>query len=166
MKTIALIGDIGSGKTYISRCFGYPVFNADLEVSKLYKKDKYIFKKLKNKLSKYIKTFPVNKKEISKSILANHSNLKKIIKIVHPEIKRKMNIFLKKNNKKKIVILDVPLLLENRINKKKDILVFVQSNKLEILKRLKKRKNFNSNLIKKFRNIQLPLAYKKKSPSL
>ena len=162
MKTIALIGDIGSGKTYISRCFGYPVFNADLEVSKLYKKDKYIFKKLKNKLSKYIKTFPVNKKEISKSILANHSNLKKIIKIVHPEIKRKMNIFLKKNNKKKIVILDVPLLLENRINKKKDILVFVQSNKLEILKRLKKRKNFNSNLIKKFRNIQLPLAYKKK----
>ena len=162
MKTIALIGDIGSGKTYISRCFGFPVFNADLEVSKLYKKDKYIFKKLKNKLSKYIKTFPVNKKEISKSILANHSNLKKIIKIVHPEIKRKMNIFLKKNNKKKIVILDVPLLLENRINKKKDILVFVQSNKLEILKRLKKRKNFNSNLIKKFRNIQLPLAYKKK----
>ena len=73
-----------------------------------------------------------------------------------------MNIFLKKNINKKIVILDIPLLLENKINKKNDILVFVQSKKLDILKRLKKRKNFNSKLIKKFRGIQLTLDYKKK----
>ena len=52
-----------------------------------------------------------------------------------------MNIFLKKNRKKKIVILDIPLLLENKINKKNDILIFVQSKKLDIsLKRLKKEK--------------------------
>ena len=73
-----------------------------------------------------------------------------------------MNIFLKKNKNKKIVILDIPLLLENKINKKNDILVFVQSKKLDILKRLKKRKNFNIKLLKKFRDIQLPLDYKKK----
>ncbi len=40
MIRIALVGDIGSGKSYIARNFGYPVFNADVEVSKLYKKDK------------------------------------------------------------------------------------------------------------------------------
>ena len=73
-----------------------------------------------------------------------------------------MNIFLKKNINKKIVILDIPLLLENNINKKNDILIFVQSNKIEILKRLKKRKGFNSRLLKKFKKIQLPLDYKKK----
>ena len=73
-----------------------------------------------------------------------------------------MNIFLNKNKNKKIIILDIPLLLENKINKKKDILVFVQSKKLDISKRIKKRKNFNSKLLSKFKNIQLPLEYKKK----
>ena len=49
-----------------------------------------------------------------------------------------MNIFLKKNKKSKLIVLDIPLLLENKINKRKDILLFVQSNRTEILKRLKK----------------------------
>ena len=73
-----------------------------------------------------------------------------------------MNIFLNKNKKEKIVILDIPLLLENKINKKGDILIFIQSEKSEVLKRLKKRKNFNKNLYSKFKDIQLPLDYKKK----
>ena len=73
-----------------------------------------------------------------------------------------MNIFIKKNKKKKIVILDIPLLLENKINKKKDILIFVESKKMQILKRLKKRKNFDLKIINKFKKIQLPLDYKKK----
>ena len=53
-------------------------------------------------------------------------------------------------------------MLEKKIEKKNDILVFVQSNKSEIFKRLKKRKNFNLKLLKKFKNIQLSLDYKKK----
>ena len=71
-----------------------------------------------------------------------------------------MNIFLTKHKNNKIVVLDIPLLLENKIDKKNDILVFVKSNKLEILKRLKKRKNFNPKLLNKFKKIQLPLSYK------
>jgi dephospho-CoA kinase len=73
-----------------------------------------------------------------------------------------MYLFLKRHKKKKIVILDVPLLLENKINKKKDILVFIQSKQSDILKRLKKRKNFNQNLLKKFKNIQYSVKHKKK----
>ena len=162
MIKIGILGGIGSGKSYVARNFGYPVFNADLEVSKLYKNDKKIFVKLKKKLSKYIHSFPIKKNEISKAILANKSNLSKIVKIVHFEVRKKMNIFLKKNKNKKIVILDIPLLLENKINNKKDILVFVESKKSEILKRLKKRNNFNKQLFNKFKNFQLPLSYKKK----
>jgi len=41
-----------------------------------------------------------------------------------------MNIFLKNNKKKEAVILDIPLLLENKLNKKGDILIFVQSKKI------------------------------------
>ena len=73
-----------------------------------------------------------------------------------------MILFLRKNKKKKFVILDIPLLLENKINKQNDILIFVQTKKTDVLSRLKKRKNFNKKMIKKFNNIQLSLKYKKK----
>ena len=160
MIKIGILGDIGSGKSYVAQNFGYPVFNADYEVAKLYQKNRKVFNKLKKDLPKYIFSFPMEKKEISNAILANKNNLDKIIKIVHFEIKKKMNLFLKKHKNSKIVILDIPLLLENKI--KNDILVYVQSKRSSTLKRLKKRKNFNQKLLKKFKAIQLPISYKKK----
>jgi dephospho-CoA kinase len=162
MIKIGILGDIGSGKSYVAQSFGYPVFNADYEVTKLYQNNKVIFDKLKIKLPKYIHSFPVDKIEISNAILANKNNLNKIVKIVHTEIRKKLNNFLKKNRNKKIVILDIPLLLENKINKKNDILVYVQSEKSLVTKNLKKRRNFNQKLLKKFKSIQLPISYKKK----
>ncbi len=162
MIRIAILGDIGSGKSYVAKKFGYPVFNADKEVAKLYKKNRKIFDKLKKALPTHITSFPINKKEITSAILANKINLKKIIKIIHLEVRKKMNIFLGKNKKKKIIILDIPLLLENKINKKKDILVFVRASKKDIIKRLKMRKNFNHKLLNKFKKIQLSLDYKKR----
>jgi dephospho-CoA kinase len=162
MIKIGILGDIGSGKSFVAQNFGYPVFNADYEVAKIYQKDKKIFNKLKIKLPKHIHSFPIEKTEISNAILANNNNLNKLVKIIHAEIRNKLNNFLKKNKNKKIVILDIPLLLENKINKKKDILVFVQSKKSMILKNLKKRKNFNQKLFKIFKAIQIPISYKKK----
>ena len=162
MIRIGILGDIGSGKSFVAKNFNYPVFNADEEVGKLYKKSKKTFTKLKKILPRYIFSYPLDKREISKAILANKNNLKKIVKVVHLEIRKKMNIFLKKNKNKKIIILDIPLLLENKINKKKDILIFVHSKKSLINKRLSKRLNLNKKLFNKFRNIQLSLDYKKK----
>ena len=162
MIRIGILGDIGSGKRYVEKKFGYTVFNADEEVGKLYKKDKNIFLKLKKILPKHVHSFPINKNELIKAILGNKNNLKKIIKVVHAGIRKKMYTFIKKNKNKDFLVLDIPLLLENKINKKKDILIYVEANKLDILKRLKKRKNFNQKLLNKFKNIQLPLVYKKK----
>ena len=93
MIRIGILGDIGSGKSYVAKNFGYPVFNADYEVVKLYQQNRDIFKKLRVKLPKYIHSFPIEKKEISNAILANKRNLNKIIKIVHFEIRKKMNSF-------------------------------------------------------------------------
>ena len=162
MIRIGILGEIGSGKSYVANNFGYPVFNADFEVSKLYKKDRNIFLKLNKKLPNYISSFPINKKEITKAILSNKVNLKKIIKIVHSEIRKKLDLFFEKNKNKKFVILDIPLLLENKLNKKGDVLIFVNSKKSDILKKLVKRKNFNKKLFNKFRKIQLSSQYKMK----
>ena len=162
MKRLGILGDIGSGKTYTAKCFGFPVFNADLEVAKIYKNNRKVFQKLKKELPIFFDSFPIKKKEIIDAILSNKRNLKKIIKIVHYEVRKKLYNFLKKNKNKKIVVLDIPLLLENKLNKKKDILIFVESNKSEILKRLKKRKNFNMKVLNNFKKIQLPLDLKRK----
>jgi len=161
MIRIAVLGDIGSGKSYIAKQFGYPVFNADTEVAKLYRKSRKCYNKLKKALPEYIVSFPVKKIEISKAIIADQHNLKKIIKIVHPEVRSSMNNFIKKNKNKKLVILDIPLLMENKINKKNDILIFVDANKKEINKRLKKKLNINPKIIKKFKKLQLPVELKK-----
>ena len=165
MIKLAVVGDIGSGKSYVAKQFGYPVFNADVEVSRLYRKSRKCYKKLKKALPKYIASFPIKKNEISKAIMGGYHNLKKIIKIVHPEIRSRMNNFIKKNKNKKIIVLDIPLLIENKINKKNDILIFVDAEKKEINKRLKKKPNFNSKIIKKFKELQLPVEFKKRQSS-
>jgi len=162
MIRIATVGDIGSGKSHIAKLFNYPIFSADLEVAKIYKINRQCFKNLKKKLPKYFSSFPIQKGEVIRAISDNKTNLKKITKIIHPEIRKKMNIFLKNNKKEDIVVLDIPLLLENKLYQKGDIIVFVQSKKTEIIKRLKKRNNFNLDLLNKFKRIQLPLSYKKK----
>jgi dephospho-CoA kinase len=162
MIRVAVVGDIGSGKSYIARLFGYPIFNADDEVAKLYRKNRRCFNKLKKALPKHIQTFPVNKSSLSQAIIENNYNLKKIINIIHPEIRMKMKQFIKKNKNKKMVILDIPLLIENKMNKKKDILIFVEAGKKEINKRLAKRDNANLGIFKKFKKLQLPIELKKK----
>ena len=115
MIRIAVLGDIGSGKSHVAKLFGFPVFNADAEVARLYRKSRKCYNRLKKALPAYIVSFPIKKNEISKAIIADKWNLKKIVKIVHPEVRFSMNNFIKKNKSKKFVILDIPLLIEKRI---------------------------------------------------
>jgi len=162
MIRIAVLGGVGSGKTYIAKQFGYPVFNADVQVDKLYKQNRKCYKKLKKVLPGFVSSFPVKKSDLTKAIIADFFNLKKIIKIIHPEVRILLKNFVKKNKNKKFVILDIPLFLENKINKKKDILIFIDAKQKEINKRLKKRLNFNAKIVKKFKKIQLSVERKKK----
>ena len=159
MIRLAVIGDIGSGKSYVAKQFGYPVFNADVEVAKLYRKSRKCYNKLKRILPKHVTSFPIKKNDLSKAIMANQQNLKKIAKIVHPEIRSKMKTFIKKNKNKKFIVLDIPLLIENKLNKKNDVLIFVDAKKKDINKRLKKKRKTSRKILKKF---QLPVELKKK----
>ena len=143
MIKIGILGDIGSGKSLLAKQFGYPVFNADEEVTKIYKADNSCFKKLNKILPNYIKSRPIKKKELSRAILENKSSLKKIVKIVHPLVRKRMRKFFKNNYKKKMVIIDVPLLIENKLHNKNFILVFVDAKKSKIIRNLKKRRNSN-----------------------
>ena len=162
MIRIAIVGGIGSGKSYVAKLLGFPVFDADAAVSKIYKNNSKCFMRLKRKMPKFIKSYPINKSEISKAILSNKNNLKKITKIVHPLVKLKMLSFIRKNKKSRAIVLDIPLYFENKINKKGDIIVFVDAKKSQINNKLKRRPKFNIKILKKFKEIQLPIQVKKR----
>ena len=162
MIKIGILGDIGSGKSFVAKQFGYPVFNADKEVSDIYKNDKSCFKKIKKKFPKFITSKFLRKDELGSVLKSNKKNLKKISDIVHPIVRRRMHTFFKKNQKKKMVVLDIPLLVENKLYDKKFYLIFVQSSKNEINKRLKKRPFYNKKIIDYLRKSQKSLTYKKK----
>jgi len=162
MIKVAILGDIGSGKTFVANKFGYPVFNADTEVANIYKKNKNCFLRLKKKFPKFINTYPIDKNQLKNLILKNPNNIKRISKIVHPLVRVEMKRFLRRNAKKKMVILDIPLYIENKLNKKKDILIFVDAKKKEIEKRLKKRKGYNKRILESLKNTQMLASKKKK----
>ena len=162
MKRIAVVGGIGSGKTYAAKLFGLPIFNADKEVSKIYKENKLAYKKLKIKLPNFIFSFPIKKKQISDAVKSNYKNLNLITNIVHPIVRKNMYKFLKNNKKSKAVVLDIPLYFENNLNKKKDIIIFISTKKKLINQGLKKRNKSNTKLLKKLEKFQLSLMIKKK----
>ena len=161
MIRIGIMGGIGSGKSFVARLFKYPIFNADKEVETIYKKNHECFIKLKKKLPNFIESFPVKKKELIQAIKHNKKNLTKISSVVHPIVRNKLKIFLKEN-KNKIVVLDIPLLIENKLNKSSDILIFVKSKQSTILNRLKKRPNFNVEVFKNLKEKQAILSKKRR----
>ena len=162
MIRVCVLGSIGSGKSFIAKLFNYPVFNADKEVNYIYKKDKQCFKKLKKKLPEFIKTFPIKKKELINAISKDNKNLKIISSIVHPIVRKKMYNFINKKKYSKIVFLDIPLLIENKLNKKNDILVFIKAHNSKIISRLKRRKNYNKKILENLKQNQTALKKKER----
>ena len=161
MIKIAILGDIGAGKTFVSKLFGFPVFNADKEVKKIYKSNKKCFNKLKKKFPNKQITYPINKKVLIDIIIEKKQNLKIINEIVHPIVRGRMKSFLKKNKNKKAIVLDIPLYLENKLNKKRDYLVFVKAKTGDINKKISGRKTSNK-LIKLLKSFQMSNKIKKK----
>ena len=162
MIRVCVLGSIASGKSFISKLFNCPIFNADKEVSDIYKKDKSCFRKLNKKFPDYVKSFPIRKIELINAISSNSKSLKFISSIVHPIVRKRMRKFLKEKKNSKMIVLDIPLLLENKLNKKNDVLVFINTQKKKILDRVKKRKYYDKNILKFLKQNQSNLFKKRK----
>ena len=162
MIRVCLMGTIGSGKSFISKLFNCPVFNADKEVNNIYKNNKDCFIKLKKKIPKFIKSFPIRKSELKNAISADSKNLKLISLIVHPIVRSNLRNFLQKKKNSKMIVLDIPLLVENKLYVKGDVLIFIKASKSKIIDRIKKRRNFDKKIINKLKTNQTALSKKMK----
>ena len=109
MIRVCVLGSIASGKSFISKLFNCPIFNADKEVSVIYKKDKSCFRKLNKKFPDYVKSFPIRKIELINAISSNNKSLKFISSIVHLIVRKKNEKISKRKKNSKMIVSRHPL---------------------------------------------------------
>ena len=135
MKKFGITGSLASGKTTASKILSFkkgPLFSADTIVKNLYRKKK--FKSIVSRKFK-IKKKGNLKKILKNKILSNSSNLNKLENIIHPLVRGEMNKFIKKNKRKKLIFFEIPLLIESKLMKKFDVIIYVKAKKSVRLKR-------------------------------
>ena len=137
MIKIGITGSLASGKTTASRILSNkrgPLFSADTAVKALYQN--------KNFKSRIRKKFRIEnndsiKKSLKKLILKNQRNLKTLEKIIHPEVRKKMHKFTSLNKNKKALFYEIPLLIESKLIKFFNVIIFIKSRKELRMKRFK-----------------------------
>ena len=129
MIKIGITGTLASGKTTASKILSFkrgPLFSADKVVKELYKN-----KKFKSLISKRFKITNNNqiKRYLKKIILKNKDNIKKLEKIIHPLVRKKMKRFTSQNRNKKFLFYEIPLLIESKLMKYFNVIVFIKAKK-------------------------------------
>ena len=152
MVRIGILGSVGSGKTFIANIFkelSFNIFSADNEVANIYKNNKIVNKKIAKFFKLKLYKGKINKQDLRDSLKKNPKKFKFLNKTIHPIVRKRLAIFLSRFKKNKLVVLDIPLLVENKMLNFVDILVLVKTRSNSFLSRIKKRKNLD----KQFLNI-------------
>ena len=155
MVRVGILGSVGSGKTFIANIFkelSFNIFSADNEVVNIYKNNKIVNKKIAKFFKLKLYKGKINKQDLRDSLKKNPKKFKFLNKTIHPIVRKRLAIFLSRFKKNKLVVLDIPLLVENKMLNFVDILVLVKTKSNFFLNRIKKRKNLDKqflNILKK-----------------
>ena len=164
MIKVGILGGVGSGKSFVANIFkdlGFNIFSADQIVSQIYERNKNINKKISKFFKFKLYQGRINKNELRDSLKKNPKKFKYLNKIIHPIVRKQLILFLSKYKKNKLVVLDIPLLVENKMFNFVDIFIFVKT-KLAIFKiRIKKRRNLDKKFLKLLENQQVDEKIKK-----
>ena len=162
---IGITGSIGMGKTTVLLMFkknGIKVWNADLEVHKLYKNGNEGYEKIISIYPELKDKIEIDRKKVSNLIRQKKIDLKKIEKIIYPLLKKNRLDFIKENEKERIIAFEIPLLYETGANKWLDYIISVYCSKKTQMERLNKRKNFNKDKINYLLSKQISVKNKNK----
>ena len=162
---IGITGSIGMGKTTVLSMFkknGIKVWNADLEVHKLYKNGNEGYEKIISIYPELKDKIEIDRKKVSNLIRQKKIDLKKIEKIIYHLLKKNRLDFIKENEKERIIAFEIPLLYETGANKWLDYIISVYCSKKTQMERLNKRKNFNKDKINYLLSKQISVKNKNK----
>ena len=135
MLKIGITGSLASGKSTVAKIISfkkYPLFDADKAVKKIYQTKNFktkVLKKFRLKNKKNIKN------KIKKIVSKNRRSLKDLEKIIHPLVRKEIRRFSKINKRKKFLFFEIPLLIESKLMKNYDKIIFVNAKKNLRLKR-------------------------------
>ena len=163
---IGITGSIGMGKTTVSLMFeknGIKVWNADLEVHKLYENGNEGYKNIVSLYPQLKDEIEIDRKKVSNLIRQKIIDLKKIEEIIHPLLKKRRLKFIKENEKEKIIAFEIPLLYETGANKWLDYIISVYCSKKTQMERLYERRNFNKDKINYLLSKQISIKNKNKN---
>ena len=160
---VGLTGGVASGKTTILNFLkkqNIPTHDSDAVVTSLYKNSSIELVCFLRSigLAKSIKQKKIDKNVLRHEVLNNKSKLKKLEKFVHEKVKFSRNKFIKKNKllRKKIIILDVPLLFENKLENICDYIFLAYSPLKLRVSRALRRKNMGRGILNKIIKLQMP----------
>lgn len=157
MIKVGILGGVGSGKSFVANIFkelGFNIFSADQVVSQIYERNKNINKKISIFFKLKLNRGKINKNELRDTLKKNPKKFKYLNKIIHPIVRKKLILFLSKYKKTKLVVLDIPLLIENKMFSFVDIFIFVKTKPNIFKIRIKKRKNLDKQFLKLLQNQQ------------
>ena len=129
MIKIGITGSLASGKSTVAKLISlnkYPIFSADNAVKTLYKK-RIFTKKIQKQF--HFKNTRNLKNKIKNLIKKDKKILKKLEMILHPLVRKEMGAFIKKKKNNKITIFEIPLLIESKLTRYFDFIVFVGAKK-------------------------------------
>ncbi|GAA6156040.1 MAG: dephospho-CoA kinase [Alphaproteobacteria bacterium] len=132
MLLVGLTGSIGMGKSETAKMFaklGIPVYDADAAVHAIYEKGGAAVEPLRAEFPDAIVDDAVDRVKLSKLVLNNKDELKKLEAIVHPLVGATQLQFLKdaSDAKAPMAVLDIPLLYETGGEARVDAVVVVSA---------------------------------------
>jgi dephospho-CoA kinase len=151
MIKVGILGSVGSGKSFVSNIFKelrFNIFSADQVVSQIYERNKNINKKISTFFKLKLNHGKINKNELRDALKKNPKKFKYLNKIIHPIVREKLILFLSKYKKTKLVVLDIPLLIENKMFNFVDIFILVKTKPNIFKIRIKKRRNLDKQFLK------------------
>ena len=158
MVRIGILGSVGSGKTFVANIFkelSFNIFSADNEVANIYKNNKTVNKKIAKFFKLKLYKGKINKQYLRDLLKKNPKKFKFLNKIIHPIVRKRLDFFLSRFKKNKLVVLDIPLLVENKMLNFVDILVLVKTRSNSFLSRIKKRKNLDKQFLNILKKLQV-----------
>lgn len=173
MKVIGLTGGIASGKSTVSQLMrekGIPVICADELARRVAEPGQSAYQKI-------IKNFgltvlhpdkTINRSKLAALVFSSSQKLKKLNSLIHPAIIKEMKKEIQelKKKKEKIIILDIPLLYEEKLDRLCDKVIVVYVPEEIQRERLKKRDNLSDQEITSRLTSQMPIDEKKKLADL